>query len=105
VSRNKTSTRETIRFLSEPDSDEETFDDYLAEIIGKIANGFEPNPNFFVLCDNVLSAAPKSNGDVRRFFSHPVLFSFFCFVFLLVPQAGRICWNSSTFRQYALRDA
>jgi hypothetical protein len=53
--------------LSEPDSDEETFVEYLAEIIGKIANGLEPSEISSVLRDNVLIAAPKSNGDVRPF--------------------------------------
>jgi hypothetical protein len=51
--------------LPESDSDEETFVEYLAEIIGKIANGLEPPEITSVLLANVLIAAPKSNGDVR----------------------------------------
>jgi hypothetical protein len=57
--------KQLVGFLSEPDSDEETFVEYLAEIIGKIANGLEPSEISSVLRDNVLIAAPKSNGDVR----------------------------------------
>jgi hypothetical protein len=53
--------------LSEPYSDEETFVEYLAETIGKIAKGLEPSEISSVLRDNVLIAAPKSNGDVRPF--------------------------------------
>jgi hypothetical protein len=39
--------KQLVDFLSESDSEEETFVEYLADITGKIANGLEPSENFF----------------------------------------------------------
>jgi hypothetical protein len=58
--------KQLVGFLSEPDSEEETFVEYLADITGKIVNGLEPSEISSVQRDKALIAAPKSNSAVEE---------------------------------------